>query len=53
MTRKRLVKLLMGRFGYSRDRANDIAFATRYSGCSYKEEFNYLYDTKADFERRA
>ena len=27
MTRKRFVKLLMGRFGYGRDFANEIAFS--------------------------
>lgn len=43
MTRKRFVKLLMGRFGYSRDWANDIAFATRYGGGTYKDEFFWFY----------
>lgn len=28
MTRKRFVKLLMGKFGYGRDFANEIAFTT-------------------------
>ena len=39
MTRKRFVKLLMGRFGYCRDWANDIAFTTRRHGGTYYDEF--------------
>lgn len=43
MTRKRFVKLLMGKFGYSRNDANDIACATIYGKATYKEEFNLFY----------
>lgn len=39
MTRKRFVKLLMGRFGYCRDWANEIAFTTRRHGGTYYDEF--------------
>ena len=39
MTRKRFVKLLMGRFGYCRDWANDIAFTVRRHGGTYADEF--------------
>lgn len=42
MTRKRFVKLLMGRFGYGRDFANEIAFSVVYSGTTYKDEFLYI-----------
>lgn len=43
MTRKRFVKLLMGRFGYSRNDANDIACAIIYGKATYKGEFNWFY----------
>jgi len=39
MTRKRFVKLLMGRFGYCRDWANEIAFSIRSNGGTYADEF--------------
>ena len=39
MTRKRFVKLLMGRFGYDRDFANEIARATRHHDRPYDEKF--------------
>ena len=39
MTRKRFVKLLMGKFGYCRDLANAIAFSIRRNGGTYKDEF--------------
>lgn len=39
MTRKRFVKLLMGRFGYGRDFANEIAFSVRSNGGTYADEF--------------
>ena len=39
MTRKRFVKLLMGRFGYDRDFANKIARATRHNGHAYDDKF--------------
>ena len=39
MTRKRFVKILMGRFGYCRDLANAIAFSIRRNGGAYKDEF--------------
>lgn len=39
MTRKRFVKLLMGRFGYGRDWANEIAFSVRSNGGTYADEF--------------
>lgn len=42
MTRKRFVKLLMGRFGYGRDFANEIAFSVMCSGATYKDEFLYI-----------
>ena len=43
MTRKRFVKLLMGRFGYSRNDANDIACAILYGQATYKGEFDRCY----------
>ena len=39
MTRKRFVKLLMGKFGFSRDFANEIARATRRHGHAYDDKF--------------
>ena len=39
MTRKRFVKLLMGKFGFSRDFANKIACATRHHGHAYDDKF--------------
>ena len=39
MTRKRFVKLLMGKFGYGRDFANKIARAIRHYGRPYDEKF--------------
>lgn len=39
MTRKRFVKLLMGKFGYGRDFANKIAHAIRHHGHQYDEKF--------------
>lgn len=39
MTRKRFVKLLMGKFGYGRDFANKIARAIRHHGHPYDEKF--------------
>lgn len=39
MTRKRFVKLLMGKFGYGRDFANKIARAIRRHGHPYYEKF--------------
>ena len=38
MTRKRFVKLLMGRFGYDRDFANEISRATRHNGHRYDDK---------------
>lgn len=43
MTRKRFVKLLMGRFGYSRNDANNIACAIVYGQATYKGEFDWYY----------
>ena len=43
MTRKRFVKLLMGRFGYDRDFANEIARATRRHGRAYDDKFFWLW----------
>lgn len=43
MTRKRFVKLLMGKFGYCRDWANDIACSIIYGRATYEEEFNWCY----------
>ena len=42
MTRKRFVKLLMGRFGYGRDFANEIASSIRCNDGTYKDEFLYI-----------
>lgn len=42
MTRKRFVKLLMGKFGYCRDFANEIAFTTRHHGYMYDDKFFWL-----------
>ena len=42
MTRKRFVKLLMGRFGYCRDLANEIAFSIRSNGGIYADELLYI-----------
>lgn len=39
MTRKRFVKLLMGRFDYCRDWANEIALTTRRHSGTYADEF--------------
>ena len=39
MTRKRFVKLLMGKFGFSRDFANEIAREIRHHGHAYDEKF--------------
>ena len=39
MTRKRFVKLLIGRFGYDRNFANEIARATRHHGHQYDDKF--------------
>ena len=39
MTRKRLVKLLMGRFGCDRNLANEIARTTRHHGRPYDDKF--------------
>ena len=39
MTRKRFVKLLMGRFGYDRDFANKIARAIRHRCHTYDDKF--------------
>ena len=39
MTRKRFVKLLMGKFGYGRNFANKIARAIRHPGHPYDEKF--------------
>ena len=39
MTRKRFVKILMGRFGYDRDFANKIDRATRHHGRAYDDKF--------------
>ena len=39
MTRKRFVKLLIGKFGYGRDFANKIARVTRLQGHPYDEKF--------------
>lgn len=39
MTRKRFVKLLMGKFRYSRNFANKIARAIRHHGRPYDEKF--------------
>lgn len=39
MTRKRLVKLLMGRFGCDRNLANEIALTTRHHGHTYDDKF--------------
>ena len=39
MTRKRFVKLLMGKFGYGRDFANKIARAIRHQGHPDDEKF--------------
>lgn len=43
MTRKRFVKLLMGKFGYGRDFANEIAFSTRHHGDTYDDKFFWLW----------
>lgn len=43
MTRKRFVKLLMGRFGYDRDFANEIASATRHCDLTYEDNFFWLW----------
>ena len=42
MTRKRFVKLLMGKFGYGRDFANEIAFSVRSNGGTYANNFFWL-----------
>ena len=39
MTRKRFVKLLMGKFGYGRDFANKIASEIRHHGHTYDDKF--------------
>ena len=39
MTRKGFVKLLMGKFGYGRDFANEIAFSVRSNGSTYADRF--------------
>ena len=39
MTRKRFVKLLMGRFGYDRDFANKIARTIRHHNHTYDDKF--------------
>ena len=39
MTRKRFVKLLMGKFGCARNFANEIARAIRHNGRPYDENF--------------
>ena len=43
MTRKRFVKLLMGKFGYGRDFANEIALTTRHLGHPYDNMFFWLW----------
>lgn len=43
MTRKRFVKLLMGKFGYGRNFANEIAFETRRHGLTYEDNFFWLW----------
>ena len=43
MTRKRFVKLLIGKFGYGRDFANEIAFSVRSNGGTYADNFFWLW----------
>lgn len=43
MTRKRFVKLLMGKFGYGRDFANEIALTTIHNGHTYDDKFFWLW----------
>lgn len=45
MTRKRFVKLLIGKFGYGRDLANEIAFSVRSNGGTYADEFFWFCET--------
>lgn len=42
MTRKRFVKLLMGRFGYGKYWANVLAFSIRNNGSTYADELLYI-----------
>lgn len=43
MTRKRSVKILMGKFGCDRNFANEIALTTRLHGLTYEDNFFWLW----------